>query len=118
MIRTMEQILGLPPMNIMDATAMPMLDCFTDEPNYNPFNSVLNEIPLDEMNEDLSQLKGTALHYAKKSMESQFDRVDSGNDALFNRIIWFASNSKKRITLKTCGEQGFYIITGFSSGDT
>ena len=28
MVRTIEQILGIPPMNIMDATAMPMFDCF------------------------------------------------------------------------------------------
>ena len=29
MVRTIEQILGLPPMNIMDATALPMFDCFS-----------------------------------------------------------------------------------------
>lgn len=104
LIRTIEQILGIPPMNIQDATAMPMFNCFTDEPNYNPFNSVLNEIPLDEMNNDLSQLKGAALHYAKKSMESQFDRVDAGNDALFNRIIWNATTNKKPYPAKFSGK--------------
>ena len=33
MVRTIEQILGMPPMNIMDATAMPMFDCFTSNPD-------------------------------------------------------------------------------------
>lgn len=105
MIRTIEQILGLPPMNIQDATAMPMFDCFKNVPNNSPFISVQNEIPLDEMNPDLSQLKGTALHYAKKSMEPQFDQVDAGNDNLFNRIIWFAANSKKPYPAKYSGKE-------------
>ena len=30
MVRTMEQILGIPPMNVIDATALPMFDCFGD----------------------------------------------------------------------------------------
>ena len=33
-VRTMEQILGLPPMNVIDATALPMFDCFTDKPDF------------------------------------------------------------------------------------
>lgn len=104
MVRTIEQILGLPPMNIMDATAMPMFDCFTNKADYSPYISVPNEIPLDEMNPDLSQLKGTALHYAKKSMEPQFEKIDTGDDATFNRIIWFAMKGKKPYPEKFSGK--------------
>ncbi len=104
MVRTIEQILGIPPMNIQDATAMPMFDCFSGTFDNTPFLSVPNNIPVNEMNPDLSQLRGTALHYAKKSMETQFDRVDAGDDALFNRIIWFASNSKMRYPAKYSGK--------------
>jgi hypothetical protein len=57
------------------------------------------------MNPELSQLKGTALHYAKKSMEPQFDGVDKGNDALFNRIIWFAMKGKKPYPSKYSGKE-------------
>ncbi len=32
LLRTIEQILGLPPMNQFDAAATPMFDCFTDTP--------------------------------------------------------------------------------------
>jgi hypothetical protein len=35
-LRTMEQILGLPPMNQFDASADPMFDCFTDTPGLHP----------------------------------------------------------------------------------
>ncbi len=104
LIRTMEQILGLPPMNIMDATAMPMFDCFTNEANYEPYVSVPNEIPLDEMNKELSQIKGNELHFAQQSMLPIFDRVDSGHDDLFNRIIWFAAKGEKPYPEKYSGK--------------
>lgn len=104
MVRTIEQILGLPPMNISDATAIPMFDCFDYKPDLTPFRSVPNQIPLDEMNAKTSQLKGKALHYALKSMEPQFEHMDSGDDALFNRIVWFASKGKKAYPKKYAGK--------------
>ena len=90
MVRTIEQILGLPAMNIMDATAMPMFDCFVTVPDESMYEALPNNIPLDEMNPELTTLSGRALHYAKKSMEPQFDHIDGGDDQLLNRIIWFA----------------------------
>ncbi|HNX56129.1 MAG TPA: bifunctional YncE family protein/alkaline phosphatase family protein [Prolixibacteraceae bacterium] len=104
MVRTMEQILGMQPMNIMDATAKPMFDCFVAKPDYTPFQALKNQIPLDEMNPPLSALKGEALHYAKKSMEPQFDGIDSGDDQLFNRIIWYAMRGKAKFPKRFCGE--------------
>ena len=96
MVRTIEQILGLPPMNIMDATAKPMFDCFGLQSDLTPYQTIKNLIPLDEMNPPLSALKGTALHFAEKSMEPQFDGIDSGDDDLFNRILWYAMKGKVR----------------------
>ncbi len=104
MVRTIEQILGLPPMNIQDATAMPMFDCFLEKADNRPYLSVPNQISLDEMNPNLFRLRGTALRYAKKSMQPQFERVDAGDDALFNRIIWFASKGKKPYPSKYSGK--------------
>src|SRR6185503_6798054 len=42
LVRTIELILGLPPMNQLDATATPMSDCFTDTPNFTPYIAVAN----------------------------------------------------------------------------
>ena len=50
MIRTIEQILGLPPMNILDATAMPMFDCFVSEPNNSTYKALPNIIMVDFTN--------------------------------------------------------------------
>lgn len=104
MVRTIEQILGMAPMNISDATAMPMFDCFTAVPDFTPFNLVPNQIPLNEMNKSLAELKGKALHYARKSMEPQFDYIDTGDDDLFNRIIWYAMKGKTAYPSRYSGD--------------
>ena len=94
-VRTIEQILGIPPMNAIDATALPMFDCFTGNFNKTPYQSVANKIPLDEMNKSTALLKGRAKQYAKLSSLPQFDHIDGGNDDLLNRIIWFSVNGNK-----------------------
>jgi hypothetical protein len=103
MVRTIEQILGLPPMNIMDATAMPMFDCFVATPDTSAYHALPNIIPLDEMNPELHTLRGKALYYAKKSMDPQFEHVDRGEDQLLNRIIWFAMKGKERYPKELSG---------------
>jgi YVTN family beta-propeller protein len=95
MVRTIEQILGLRPMNIMDATAMPMFDCFVSTPDYTTYSALKNKIPLDEMNPELNALSGKALYYARKSMEPQYKHVDGGDDQLMNRIIWYALKGRE-----------------------
>lgn len=91
MVRTIEQILGLSPMNIQDAIANPMADCFSNTPDKTPYKALPNRIPLDEMTAPLSELSGKTLHFAKKSMLPEFDGIDSGNDDLLNRILWFSA---------------------------
>ncbi len=51
MTRTIEQILGLTPMNQFDLTASPMTEIFIDNPpaaNYRPWTHVANGIPLNQ----------------------------------------------------------------------
>jgi hypothetical protein len=91
LIRTMELILGLPPMNQMDATATPMFDCFTNTPDFTADAAVTNAVPLDEMNKrpkeiEDSQLRKDALVSAKLPL----DKEDQCPEDLFNRILWRA----------------------------
>jgi hypothetical protein len=90
MIKTIELMLGLPPLNQLDLSATPMRYCFQGEPDLTPYNCVPNRIPLDEMNLPLDQLKGQALHWAKKSMEIDLDNGDAADEDTFNRILWFS----------------------------
>jgi len=83
--------LGLPPMNIQDAIANPMTDCFGTVADKTPYLPVPNNIPLDEMNPQILSLKGKARYFAEKSMLPEYDGVDSGDDDLLNRILWYAA---------------------------
>lgn len=102
LIRTMELILGLPPMNQMDATATPMFDCFSDTPDFTAFNAVTNNVPLDEMNmnpkdiED-AQLRKDALVSARLPLEKE----DQCPEDLFNHILWRAGKGREPYPLST-----------------
>ncbi len=91
LLRTIEQILGIPPMNAMDATALPMFDCFTGNPDTSVYTAIPNRIPLDEMNHSLSELRGRPRHYARMSLDNKVDEIDEADDDVFNRILWYAT---------------------------
>jgi YVTN family beta-propeller protein len=48
MTRTIEQILGLAPMNQFDLVASPMTTDFTNTPNFAPWSHVANQVPLNQ----------------------------------------------------------------------
>ena len=89
MVRTIEQILGIPAMNIIDATARPMYDCFARHKTKNRYQVIPNNIALNEMNKPLAALHGRALYYAKLSKNEAFKELDSGDDNEMNHILWF-----------------------------
>jgi YVTN family beta-propeller protein len=91
MVKTIELILGLPPMNQLDLSATAMRDCFQDRPDLRPYAAVPSKIALDEMNPPLDRLKGQALHWAKESLELALDEADEADEDTFNRILWHAS---------------------------
>lgn len=91
LIRTIEQILGLPPMNQFDATATPMFACFTDQPDFRPFTSVPNLVPLDQMNPDPRAMVDPELRRdALRSARMNFRQVDKAPEDALNRILWRA----------------------------
>ncbi len=90
-LRTIEQILGLPPMNQFDATATPMFDCFTDTPDFTPFESVPNLVPLDTMNPPKAAIADALLRrHAIQSGRLNFRRIDACPEDTLNRILWHA----------------------------
>jgi hypothetical protein len=91
MVKTIELILGLPPMNQLDLSATPMRGCFQDKPDLTPYTAVPNKVPLDELNPALAALRGKALYWAKKSMELDFDKEDEADEETLNRILWHAT---------------------------
>ena len=103
MLRTIEQILGLPPMNIIDASARLMTDCFESTKNSKPYSAVLNNIPLDEMNPEINTLSGKAKKFALESRDEAFKDVDGGEDDKMNRILWFYAKGNSAYPKKPVG---------------
>jgi hypothetical protein len=87
----MELMLGLPPMNQLDATATPMSDCFTNTPDLTPFTAVPNNIPLDQMNPEAKKVSDPLLRkHAYASARLPLDQPDRCPEDLLNRILWHA----------------------------
>jgi YVTN family beta-propeller protein len=91
LLRTMELMLGLPPMNQMDATATPMFDCFNSAPDFTPFDALTNNVPLDEMNPSPKRFQDAQLRQdALVSARLPLDKEDQCPEDVFNRILWRA----------------------------
>jgi len=90
MVKTIEMILGLPPMTQLDLSATPMRGCFTATPDLTPYTFVKNNIRLDEMNKPIEKLDGKAKEFARKSLELDFDEEDRADENTLNRILWFS----------------------------
>ncbi|HLJ94227.1 MAG TPA: alkaline phosphatase family protein, partial [Gemmataceae bacterium] len=88
MVKTIELLLGLPPMNQLDLSATAMRNCFQAEPDLTPYRCRPNTIALDEMNPPLQKLRGQALHWAKKSLALNFEEGDKADEDTLNRILW------------------------------
>ncbi len=90
-LRTIELILGLPPMNQLVASATPLADCFGDTIDLTPYTALPNRIPLDRLNPDPKKiadpiLKADAIASASLPLEA----ADRCPEDVLNRIIWRA----------------------------
>ena len=82
-LRTIELILGLPPMSQYDAAAEPLWRCFDSTATHSPFNSIA---PMTDLFE-----KNTAINkWQKQSENFDFSKEDLVNDQLLNEVIWVA----------------------------
>ncbi|HWW39837.1 alkaline phosphatase family protein, partial [Pedobacter sp.] len=80
-LRTMELILGLPPMSQYDAAAMPLFDCFTNKPDLSPYKAKPALIDMEQRN--LVQNKSM-----ERSEKWNFAKEDSAPDLDLNEVIW------------------------------
>jgi len=90
MVKTIELMLGLPPMTQLDLSATAMRGCFQEKENLTPYTAVKNRIPLDEMNKAVASLNGPAKEFAKKSIALDFEEEDRADEDTLNRILWFS----------------------------
>jgi DNA-binding beta-propeller fold protein YncE len=81
MLRTIELILGLPPMSQYDAAATPMYKAFQATPDATAFTSLPARIRLDERN-------GAAAWGASASLKMNFAEADMTPEYALNEILW------------------------------
>ena len=98
MIRSMELMLGLPPMNRFDAMAFPLEACFTDTPDTRPYQKVANNIKLDERNPGANGKKMSALDKYWKDITLALDwsHLDAADPYWLNRINWYTLYGNSR----------------------
>jgi len=83
MVRTIELILGMPPMTQYDAAATPMWRCFSKTADTTAFNSLPSNVNLTEVNPG-----GTKLAAMARGLN--FSEVDRVPDELMNTMVWKA----------------------------
>jgi hypothetical protein len=95
-LRTIEEVLGFPPMNLNDALARPMTDIFNTTPSPWSFTATPapilynTELPLPPKAADLIVPKPThdAAYWAQVTKGMDFTSEDLFDFAVYNRILW------------------------------
>lgn len=80
-IRTIELILGLPPMSQYDAAATPLWRCFNAVPDLTPFTSLPCNVNLNDKNVAWNKL-------AERSEKFDLSKEDQVPDSEFNEVLW------------------------------
>jgi hypothetical protein len=83
MLRSMELLLGLPPMSQYDAAATPLYESFGTEATLSPFTVINPQIDLNAKNDDKS-------YGAKLSSKMDFSEWDNAPMGQLNEVLWKA----------------------------
>jgi YVTN family beta-propeller protein len=83
LLRTMELVLGLPPMSQYDAAATPLWRCLNNTPGHAPFTC-------RPINVNLNDRNGARSEWQKLSETFDFTAEDKVNDFQFNEVLWRA----------------------------
>jgi YVTN family beta-propeller protein len=110
MTRTIEQILGLPPMNSMDLVASPMRTAFVNgappSSNFNPWTHVANQIPLTQgvtastdtpmANPKVKALRQAWLEKKAQIFAGKLTKPDSEDPDTVNHLNWYEATGFTR----------------------
>ncbi len=82
-VRTIETILGMPPLTAYDAGARPLGDAFRAKPDLRPFDTLPERIDTEARN-------ARTAYRARDSARLDFSREDAAPDGELNDILWHA----------------------------
>jgi YVTN family beta-propeller protein len=80
-LRTIELILGLPPMSQYDAAAKPLYECFSSTPDLSPYVAKAAQVDLEQRNVAVN---------ASSKLSDKFNlaKEDAVPDEILNEVIW------------------------------
>jgi YVTN family beta-propeller protein len=105
-LHTMEQVMGLPPMNQQDAMAPLMFDCFTNVPDFTPYTALPNNVDLASGTSGTGALSPKQRYWVKRLQKMDFSKPDRINEDTFNRYIWFTVKGDAPYPAKFVGGHG------------
>jgi len=82
-LRTIEILLGLPPMSAYDAGAVPLTGAFRADPDLRPFDALAEHV-------DLHAVNARTAYRAADSAALDFAHADRVDDGTLNDILWHA----------------------------
>ncbi|MCW3096025.1 MAG: phosphoesterase [Chthonomonadaceae bacterium] len=88
MLRSIEKMLGLDPMNRFDALTPPLTGCFTDTPDLTAYTSVANRIALGQMNPPPAKQTGLERYWTEKSLALDWSGLDRPDPQILNEVLW------------------------------
>jgi YVTN family beta-propeller protein len=80
-LRTIELILGLPPMSQYDAAALPLFECFTNKPDLTPYRLKAARVNLGQRNIAVNES-------SRRSQSFNLAKEDAVPDLILNEVIW------------------------------
>jgi len=88
LIRTIELLLGIQPMNQLDATAIP-INIFQSEADMTPYHAILPDVSLDNLTNPPARDAATA-YWMRMTEEQDLTHADMADPYVLNQIIWFS----------------------------
>jgi Phosphoesterase family/Lactonase, 7-bladed beta-propeller len=88
LIRTIELLLGIAPMNQLDATAAP-IDIFRNEPDMRAFKATLPDIALDNLLTPPARNREEA-YWMRRTAEQDLSRADQADWQVLSQAVWFS----------------------------
>ena len=109
-VRTMEEVLGLPPLNLNDALAAPMSDIFNTTPSSWTFTAVpaailyCSQLPLPSSNTPCNDPSPDVAYWVRVTKGMNFTDADLVDGETFNRVLWKGMMGKKPYPSRPSGK--------------
>ncbi len=115
LIRTMEILLGIKPMNLLDATAAP-IDIFQEQADLTPYRAVLPTVALDNLYPP-KKVSAALREMMNLTAKQDLTHQDMANPAELNEIIWFSVRGEKSEVPTAAQLPAFELMTAGLTGE-